>query len=122
MADESSADSEVQTVLDALADPDCREILDELGTPRSAGEVAERCGLPRTSTYRKLDTLSEAGLVREGTELRADGHHVNTYERAATGVVVVLDPGSPPGVELVDDPNGADRRLAQFWSRMGEEL
>jgi DNA-binding transcriptional ArsR family regulator len=119
---EQPPDSEVQAVLDALADSECRAILDQLGTPRSAQDVAEQCDIPQTSAYRKLEALSEADLVSEATEVRADGHHHRTYERDVSGVLVVRSEESGFDVEFVDGSTGADRRLAQFWSRMGEEL
>lgn len=121
MTDEKPADGQLQAALETLADPDCREIIDGLTEPQSAQEVAERCDLPRTSAYRKLEALSEAGLLREGTELRADGHHVKTYERAVTGVFVLLEEDGFE-FEFVHEPESADRRLAKFWSRISEEL
>ena len=122
MTDQPSAD--LQPVLEAFADPDCREILTVLATPRSAGDVAERCDLPRTSAYRKLEALADADLVRTGTAFRADGHHEKTYERTATGVSVLLDEetGEEFEFELAHESAGADERLARFWSRISEEL
>jgi DNA-binding transcriptional ArsR family regulator len=119
---EQTPESDLQAVLDALADPDCRSILGELGTPRSAQEVAELCDLPQTSTYRKLQALSEADLVSEATEIRTDGHHHRTYQRDVSGVLVVREGESGFDVEFVDESPSVDERLAQFWSRMGEEL
>lgn len=122
MTDEPAAETEIQAVLETLADPECREILDELETEQSAQEVAERCDLPQTSAYRKLEALSGAGLVAEGTQLRADGHHVKTYEREVTGVFVLLEDDAGFDFEFVDEPITADQRLAQFWSRISDEL
>lgn len=122
MSDEPPTDAELQSVLEVLADPECREILGVLEEPLSTNDVSERCELPQTSAYRKLEALSEAGLVREGTDLRPDGHHVTTYERAATGIMVALDEGACPTFELVRESERADQRLAQLWSRISEEL
>ena len=122
MSDEPTADPELQTVLETLADVECRTILAELDHPQSVREVAEQCELPQTTAYRKIEFLSEAGLVREDTELRNDGHHVSTYERAVTGVVVGLEGDDGFEFELADEPQGADTRLAQFWSAISEEL
>lgn len=121
MTDEQSTDEQLQAVLETLADRDCREIVDELSEAQSAQKVAERCDLPQTSAYRKLEALSEAGLVREGTELRADGHHVKTYERDVTGVFVLLEENGFE-FEFVHKPESADKRLAKFWSRISDEL
>ncbi|MFC7069644.1 helix-turn-helix domain-containing protein [Halobaculum lipolyticum] len=122
MTDQPSAD--LQPVLETLADPDCREILTVLAAPRSAGDVADRCDLPRTSAYRKLEALADAGLARTGTGIRTDGHHEKTYERTATGVLVLLDEETGDGFEfeLAHESTSADERLARFWSRISEEL
>lgn len=122
MTDEPAVETKLQVVLETLADPECREILDELETGQSAQAVAERCDLPRTSAYRKLKALSDAGLVTEGTQLRSDGHHVKTYEREVTGVFVLLEDDAGFDFEFVDGPTSADQQLAQFWSRISDEL
>ncbi|MFC7096765.1 winged helix-turn-helix domain-containing protein [Halobaculum marinum] len=122
MTDTPSTD--LQSVLETLADPECREILTILETPRSAAEVADRCDLPRTSAYRKLEALSDAGLASTGTSIRTDGHHEKTYERTATGVLVLLDGETEGGFEfeLRQESPGADEHLARLWSRISEEV
>jgi DNA-binding transcriptional ArsR family regulator len=116
-----SDDAPVQAVCEALADPDCREILAALDEPLTAKAVVERCDLPRTSTYRKLEALSDAGLVEERTDLRVDGHHATTYVRDVSGVVLDYD-DETWDVTVVDDADSAGDRLARYWSRIREEL
>ncbi|SEP32136.1 Helix-turn-helix domain-containing protein [Halorientalis persicus] len=122
MNPESIADSEIQTVLEAVADPECRDILDELDTARSTSEIAERCDLSETSAYRKLEMLSETQLVKQGTELRTDGHHVKTYERDVTSALVLWEADSGLDAHVLREPLSVSQRLAQFWSRISEEL
>ncbi|WP_435129371.1 helix-turn-helix domain-containing protein [Halobaculum sp. D14] len=122
MSEDSEADTAVQPVLETMADPDCRAILETLDTAKSAKAVAEECGLAQTTAYRKLEALADAGLVETGTELRADGHHVTTYQRDVQGVMVLLAEDGGFDCEFVREPKQPDQRLAQFWSRMSEEL
>lgn len=122
MTEEQPNEPSIQDVLDVLADPDCREIVGDLEEPRGAQAVADRCDLSQTSAYRKLEALCEAGLLTEGTEMRADGHHVTTYERDVGGVFVALDGEDAFDFEFVRESTAPDRRLAQFWSRISEEL
>jgi len=119
MADESQACG-VEPVFEALADAECREILDALDEPRTAPEVAEACDLPQTNAYRKLEKLSVADLVAERTALCRDGHHATAYERDFSGVVVDYD-GTNFGVTVVEDES-PDERLARFWTQISEEL
>jgi hypothetical protein len=64
---------ELQTILDALDDQDCRAIVSALDGPMTADEVADAADVPLSTTYRKLDLLTEASLLEEGIEIRADG-------------------------------------------------
>lgn len=118
----SGDDTDDQAVFEALADPDCRDILAAVGEPLPAKAVAEACDLPQTSTYRKLQQLSEAGLVAEETELRPDGHHATTYVRDTTGVFVPLEGENAFDVERLRPRKSADKRLALMWARVSEEL
>lgn len=80
--------SDVQRLFDALADPECRTILKTLDEPKTAQELMKHCDLSQTSTYRKLDLLSKAGLVEERTTIREDGHHEIQYCRAFEGIMM----------------------------------
>ena len=85
-------DGAAQCVLDVLHDADCRAILRATGeTALSANEVAETCDLAQSTAYRKLDLLTDAGLVEERTRLRRSGKHASEYVRAVDGVTVSLD-------------------------------
>lgn len=89
----------VGNMLAALEDADCRRILETTSDEaRSASEVATACDMPLSTTYRKLDTLSEAGLLYERTRIRRSGKHVSEYVRLVDDVVVSVGDGG--GVEL----------------------
>lgn len=85
---------DVQAILHALQDDDCRAVLDATGdTSLSASELAERCDLPLSTAYRKLETLTDAGLLTERTRLSPDGKHASEYIRAVDEVVVDAEAG-----------------------------
>jgi DNA-binding transcriptional ArsR family regulator len=81
--------SDVQSLLELLTDADCRAILtattDEALTAR---EVSEDVDLPLSTTYRKLEALTDAGFLAEGTRFDSDGSHPSQYRRAVADVVV----------------------------------
>jgi len=118
----SDDDVDEQAVFEALADPDCRDILEALDEPLTAQEVATACDLPQTSTYRKLQRLSEAGLVEERTRVRTDGHHATTYVPDCAGVFVALGGEASFETDILREPERADERLARFWTYLSEEL
>jgi DNA-binding transcriptional ArsR family regulator len=100
---------EVQTLLDALDDADCRAILEATGDdPLSASEIADACDLPLSTTYRKVDMLSEAGLVEERTRICASGKHTSEYVRGVENVVFSVD--ADGGVALEVSRRDDDRR------------
>jgi DNA-binding transcriptional ArsR family regulator len=113
---------DVGTVVSALHDEDCRVLLEELDEPRTASELLDRCEIPRSTLYRKLDRLAEATLVREGVELRPDGSHANQYELDFQEVIVTRTGGANLDVEIERPARQADERLAEMWSEVRQEL
>lgn len=88
------ADTAVDDLLTALDDPGCRAILGATGEEAlSARELSERCDLPLSTTYRKLDRLTDLGLLSERTRVRPSGRHANEYARRVASVQVSLDTG-----------------------------
>ncbi|WP_335998817.1 helix-turn-helix domain-containing protein [Halorientalis halophila] len=93
--------AEIQHVLDALDDTDCRAILDAASEDaRSANELSDACDLPLSTTYRKLELLTDAGLLEERTRLSATGKHSSEYVRAVDDVVVSLGSDGGSGLEV----------------------
>ncbi|QKY18879.1 helix-turn-helix transcriptional regulator [Halolamina sp. CBA1230] len=77
-----STEREITDLLGALDDPDCRAVLEVTGDqPLSAKEIVERCEIPSSTAYRKIDRLVEVGLLREGVRIRSSGKHASEYRR-----------------------------------------
>lgn len=69
-----------QDVLQVLADPTCRAILQlAADQTRTAAEVAEALEVPLSTVYRKLDELVATPLVETTYRLRSDGHHSREF-------------------------------------------
>lgn len=115
-------DPELEAVLDTLDDHDCRTIIGNLDEPRTAPELAEVCDIPRSTLYRKLEQLTAASLLAEGTEIRRDGSHASRYEIDFREVVVLLDEELALDVEIERPARRADDRLAELWSEVRKEL
>lgn len=87
------AESAVQQFIDALGDAGCRAILDAASEEAlTASEVAEAHDFPLSTTYRKLDILTEAGLLEEQTRIRQSGKHASEYTRLVDDIVISLGP------------------------------
>lgn len=112
---------ELESVLDALHDRDCREIVTELDAPMTAKEIAEETDVPLSTTYRKLDLLTEASLLEEGTELRRDGRHTSRYRVDFEEVSFVLDEHREFDVSIIRAPAEPEDRLATLWTEVRRE-
>ncbi|MFD1569323.1 ArsR/SmtB family transcription factor [Halorubrum laminariae] len=129
------ASPSVDEVLDALADDPSRRIVTALSEPKTASELSEECDIPLSTTYRKLERLTEASLLEESTDIRRDGQHTTRYSVAFESVTVsVSDAGEDSDAET-DTGDGErefdvsftrpertrDERLADLWSELREE-
>lgn len=90
--DGTEAPGDPQALLEALGDPDCRALVAAAtAEPRTAKELADRCDLSLSATYRRLERLTEAGLLAEGTRVRPGSRPAAEYRRDFEGVLVDVD-------------------------------
>jgi DNA-binding transcriptional ArsR family regulator len=92
---------DVQNVLDALDDADCRTILEATrDATLTVGEISEQCDLPQSTAYRKVDILADAGLLEESLRVHRSGKHVSEYDCGVEDVTLSVDAS---GVALTVD-------------------
>lgn len=109
------------SILEALNDDDCREIVQALSSPMTAEEISEVTDIPLSTTYRKLDRLTDASLIEKGVEVRSDGQHVSRYLLVFDEVSITLTDDQELDVEVSRSPMTADERLAALWSEVRKE-
>lgn len=86
--------SDPEGVLATPDDDDCRAILDATSDETlSASELSEACEVPLSTTYRKLDVLTDAGLLDERVRVRSSGRHEREYVRRVEDVLVSVARG-----------------------------
>ena len=107
----ASGDTEPQRVdaagedlLGLLDDEYVREVLLALvDEPKTAAAIAADCDCSRPTVYRRLDRLTEAGLVTTSLSIGADGHHRKLFRRRFDGLTVDLrEDGWSVAVETVE--------------------
>lgn len=98
----------VDEILTALEDEYCRRMLEAMTAEfQTAQQISERCGMPISTTYRKLNTLTDVGLVDTSIRLRRSGHHTREFAKAFRTVNVLLD--GPGGTAVtIESPLSAD--------------
>jgi len=90
---------QAESLLTALEDEDCRAILNATGAEAlSASELSEACNMPLSTTYRKVDTLTEAGLLEEQIRISRSGKHTSEYALCVEDVQLSF--GGEDGIEL----------------------
>ncbi|ELY70924.1 winged helix-turn-helix domain-containing protein [Natrinema versiforme] len=84
-----------QAVLAALDDDACRAILEATAEESlTATEVSEKCDIPMSTAYRKVEMLTEAELVDEQVRINTSGKHATEYRKSFDDVLVsVADEG-----------------------------
>ncbi|MFB6243360.1 MAG: ArsR/SmtB family transcription factor [Halobaculum sp.] len=93
LSDRQSRESTVETEgLELLSDDCARRILEIVAADATAArDISERLDVSRTTVYRRLDRLEEAGLLETGMEYDPDGHHRKVFELAVDRLAVSLD-------------------------------
>ncbi|WP_323674929.1 helix-turn-helix domain-containing protein [Halorubellus sp. PRR65] len=108
---EQTTEVDTDALLTALQDEDCRAIVQAVEDEAlSASELAETCDLPTSTTYRKLDTLTDAALLDERLRLSSSGSHEREY--IAGHVDLTISVGSGATVDVEAESNAADQLRA----------
>jgi len=95
-------DGDVRTILEALDDDACRNILEATSeAARTANELSETCNLPLSTAYRKLELLTGTGLLVERTRVSRAGKHASEYVRAVEEVRISLDPNGEMELQTI---------------------
>lgn len=121
MQDQGFEEPDPTTVAGALADDDCRVIVEFLDEPATAGEVADETGVPLSTVYRKLDRLVDASLVTERTDALRRGQPTTRYRRAFESINLLTDEGGRLHVSVDRPAAAADERLADLWTELRAE-
>ncbi len=123
--DPSARDDSYQSedVLGSLGDEPTRAIIQTLSEPMTANELSEACDIPLSTMYRKLDSLTEASLISETTQIRQGGQHTTRYELNFTEICVLLseDHTLQATIERPARESTADQRLEELWAQIREE-
>lgn len=85
-------EADVDGVLEAIEDADCRTILaatsdDEL----TVTEISDAFEIARSTAYRKVEVLADAGLLEERVRIRSSGNHVSAYACAVEDLTLSID-------------------------------
>ncbi|KAB1190613.1 helix-turn-helix domain-containing protein [Haloferax sp. MBLA0076] len=105
-----------QSVFDSLTSTQCRTVLRTLDSPMTASEIADVCEMPRSTVYRKLEQMVDAGLLTK----RDNGQSAAEYSLGFREVVVTHHAG---GLELSvsSQSRSASDQLSELWAEVRTE-
>ncbi len=116
-SDPSDVSDEVplETVISLLDDATVRTILTATNVEAlSAKELSEQADVSQATVYRRVERLTDVGLLTERTRPRADGHHDTVYVATLAELSIQLAGGE---FEFEVDRHGDDiaDRLTRLW-------
>jgi hypothetical protein len=98
---EQSTEVDENALLTALQDDDCQAIVEAVEDEAlSATELADTCDLPTSTTYRKLDTLTDAALLDERLRLSSSGSHEREYVAGRVDLTISVEAGATVDVQV----------------------
>ena len=89
---ERSGSRRLMAVLDDRRTDVIVAALAEADDALTVNELSERCDIPLSTVYRKIDALEEAALVESHSVLRHDGKHTSSYTLTVERIEVELTP------------------------------
>ena len=96
-------EADVESLLSTLEDTDCRSIIEATtGEALSASELSERCDLPLSTTYRKVDQLTEVGVLDERVRLSRSGQHTSEYVLQLNSIELSVDADAGVVLEITE--------------------
>ena len=106
---------DVETVFDLLKSESARRIVRALEGPVTAAAVAEACEVPRSTAYRKLQAMAEAGLLRKQGGGDAARYAVD-FE-----VIAVRNVNGDLELDLEVPTRSASEQLSALWGEVRAE-
>jgi len=86
-ADNPAVDTDIEALLELLSDAYACRILCALDDdPLSADALVDRCEMSRPTVYRRLDRLTEVGLVEAQQSVSPTGTHRREFRRTHAAV------------------------------------
>lgn len=95
------------------------EILGATNEPRSAQELSERLDVPIATCYRRIEELTEAGLLElEDSVLSDDHRRVDVYRRGVDELTVVF---GEDGFDIdVEERSRVKNKIDDAWRTLTE--
>jgi len=110
------ASPEILEVLGNKYNPDILSATDE---PQSAQQISEELDVPIATAYRRIDELTETGLLRHEDRVLSDEHRrTNVYRRGVDEIRITFTSGSIS--VTVEERTQVKNKLDEVWRTLSE--
>ncbi|GAA0660556.1 ArsR/SmtB family transcription factor [Natronoarchaeum mannanilyticum] len=107
-------DAAPERLLAALGGKYSAQILAATRTPTSAQALSDSLGIPIATCYRRIEDLTEAGLLRcEGRQLSEEGRRTSVYRRTLDGLTLDFT-GDEPTIDREERSEAKNRLQDQL--------
>lgn len=80
-----------EAFVQAISDDDCQKILQSIREEaKTVSTLSEECGIPLSTTYRKVNCLKQASLIEEQNRIRRSHKPENVYSQSFEGAVITI--------------------------------
>lgn len=108
-----------EEIFSILNDEYSRKILKAISIePMSAKELREKYDMSASTVSRRINNLSQQGLIKENTKLDPNGHHYSVYKTDLEKISVELIDGSFK-IKVKIEEDAADR-FTNMWEEIRE--
>lgn len=90
---DEATETDPERALDVLGDADARALFRHADGSTTVPELASAAGIPRSTAYRKVERLVDAGVLERTAPVTPAGSPPATYRRAVSAVTVDLGDG-----------------------------
>lgn len=111
---------DAEETLQVLGNKYNAEILSATHKPRSAQELSDELGIPIATSYRRIDELTEIGLLElSGREFSNEGRRTNVYQRTVDKIRIEFE---GEDVDMaVEERSKVENSLVEVWTHLKED-
>ncbi|MDY7081611.1 MAG: helix-turn-helix domain-containing protein [Halobacteria archaeon] len=118
---ESTTDWDTDSIFDLLGDECARTILSKLSIKEmSAKELANNCNVSLPTIYRRVNALSNHGLINEKTRIGEDGSHYNIYENNFNRMSIEAENGKIKVSVNLEDGKSSSEGIVRYPNSSGK--
>jgi DNA-binding transcriptional ArsR family regulator len=100
---------QAEDLLELLGDEYSRRLLRAIvDEPRTGGELVDATDMSKSTVYRRLERLEDAGLVEATQRIDPDGHHCKQFRAVVAAVDFEFDRDGVSVCVRTDDSPGGD--------------